>query len=140
MGGLEHLQPGTAWALMAAVAVVIIGAVVIVALMPAKNRRIPIGNLKADADGQVRIKKASLADEEIVRIAKQIAAEMGHTCIQRPLLVSIAGLAEPLSKTAIALADEAIERGKNGLIKEGRQGIVEGLAAYREYRDEQVVV
>jgi len=151
MDWLGNLQPGTAWALVAGVAIIAGAAIALFALIPRRYRRIQAKNLQVGPDGEVKIRHASLADEEVKRLGREAGAEaiavmlpvlrkeLAHECIQRDLLTSVVGLVEPTAKTAAALADEAIERGKNGRIKEGREALGDALATLHELQAERVV-
>jgi hypothetical protein len=84
----------------------------------------------------VPVKKTALTDGEIERIAERISLKMDeHKCKYGDIIKAGSALFEPLTKTTVALAEEAIERGKNGRIKEGREILKDKLANFEEKRD-----
>ena len=98
-------------------------------------RRLHIGNVSLEKDGSVKVKKSSLTDEEIDRIAIRITKEVEHTCSRGPLLRAIAGTVEPIAKTVMAMAENSIANGENGRIKQGLAETVSAYELYREVRD-----
>jgi hypothetical protein len=139
MDNIMNLQPGTAWALVVGIGLICSAAVVLFAMIPRRHRTISAKNLKIGDDGEVRIKRASITDDEVLRIARVIRDELGHDCIQRPLVRAVAGMVEPLSQATVALGERAMIDGANGLIKDGVERIKDGLESFRAVQAERLV-
>lgn len=160
MDTLAQMQPSTAWAAVVAIALIMGGVIAVVALlMPVlrKIRRFEVGKVRGETgkpEEVVRVRRTSLEDEELDRISdrsvakiapvladtiRAVVAELGHDCIQRPILGAVASTIEPVCTTLDALAARAIDQGANGLIKSGRERMGEALDGFRKVQAERLV-
>jgi hypothetical protein len=135
MDWLSKINP---WVLLASVGMICLTAYGVIFLLVKYFKgfkRFNIGNVSVEKDGSVKVKKASLADEEIDRIAERIAGKVGHVCVQAQNIEQLMGGQRPMLEMVTALAADASARGVNGRVSAAQDGLEEYRAAHAKWAD-----
>jgi hypothetical protein len=132
MDWLSKINP---WVLLASVGMICATAYGVICLLVKYFKRFNIGNVSVEKDGSVKVKKASLADEEIDRIAERIASKVGHVCIQAQNVEQLMGGQRPILEMVTALAADADARGVNGRVAAAQDGLEDYRTAHAKWAD-----